>query len=106
MGAVLAVAVSTKATAVLVFTGVVAPLIGLGLWKLTGGTRHVTDVSNASRTMLYNLHTRQWDDDLLRLLNIPRSLLPEVRPSSAVYGEATPDKVALVAYRRRVRKAS
>ena len=58
------------------------------LWKLTGGARHATDASNASRTMLYNIHTRQWDDDLLRLLNVPRSLLPEVRPSSEVYGES------------------
>jgi glycerol kinase len=60
------------------------------LWNLTGGKLHVTDVSNASRTMLYNIHTRSWDDELLRLLNVPRALLPEVRPSSAVYGETDP----------------
>jgi len=52
------------------------------VWRLTGGTTHVTDVSNASRTLLYNIHTRQWDDDLLKLFNIPRPLLPEVRGSS------------------------
>ncbi|HUW36190.1 MAG TPA: glycerol kinase GlpK [Rhodocyclaceae bacterium] len=55
-------------------------------WKLTGGGIHVTDVSNASRTLLYNLRTREWDEELLRLLDVPRELLPEVRPSSEVYG--------------------
>ncbi len=57
------------------------------LWKLTGGAIHATDASNASRTMLYNIHTRRWDDELLQLLDIPRSVLPEVRSSSEVYGE-------------------
>ena len=57
------------------------------LWKLTGGAVHVTDVSNASRTMIYNIRTLQWDEDLLNLLRIPRSMLPEVRSSSEVYGE-------------------
>ena len=52
-------------------------------WKLSDGRCHITDVSNASRTLLYNLHTRQWDDELLRILDIPREVLPEVRPSSA-----------------------
>ena len=56
------------------------------LWKLTDGALHLTDVTNASRTMLFNIHTLQWDDDLLQLMNIPRSLLPEVRSSSEVYG--------------------
>jgi len=56
------------------------------VWKLTGGTCHVTDVSNASRTMLFNIHTLQWDDELLDALDIPRSMLPEVRASSEVYG--------------------
>jgi glycerol kinase len=60
------------------------------LWKLTGGAVHATDVSNASRTMLFNIHTGQWDDELLTLLNIPRSVLPTVRSSSEVYGSATP----------------
>jgi glycerol kinase len=55
-------------------------------WKLTNGAVHVTDVSNASRTMLLNIHTCQWDDELLKLFNIPRSVLPEVKPSSHVYG--------------------
>ncbi|MBI3976826.1 MAG: glycerol kinase GlpK [Chloroflexi bacterium] len=56
------------------------------VWQLTGGAAHVTDYSNASRTMLFNLHTLQWDPDLLRLLNVPPAMLPRVRPSSAVYG--------------------
>jgi glycerol kinase len=60
------------------------------IWRLTGGRRHVTDVSNASRTLLFNIHTRQWDDELLRLLGIPRVMLPEVLPSSHVYGECDP----------------
>jgi len=57
------------------------------LWNLTGGALHVTDPGNASRTMLFNLHTGSWDDELLRLLAVPRELLPEVRSSSEVYGE-------------------
>ena len=58
------------------------------VWKLTGGAQHVTDVSNAARTMLYNIHTSDWDDALLSLFRIPRSLLPRVMPSSHVYGES------------------
>ena len=58
------------------------------VWKLTNGRRHVTDVSNASRTMLFNLQTCDWDAELLKLLDIPRAVLPEVRSSSEVYGEA------------------
>jgi glycerol kinase len=57
------------------------------LYKLTGGKTHVTDATNASRTMLYNIHTKQWDDELLNLLQVPRSALPEVRSSSEVYAE-------------------
>ena len=57
------------------------------LWRLTGGRLHATDVSNASRTLLFNLHTLDWDDELLRLLDVPRAMLPEVRSSSEVYGE-------------------
>lgn len=60
------------------------------IWKLTGGKRHVTDYSNASRTMLFNIHTLDWDDEILRLLDIPRCMLPEVKPSSCVYGETDP----------------
>jgi len=60
------------------------------LWKLTGGALHVTDPSNASRTMLFNLHTGGWDDELLRVLNVPREILPEVRSSSEVYAETAP----------------
>jgi glycerol kinase len=54
------------------------------IWKLTNGKRHVTDVTNACRTMLFNLHTLQWDDELLQLFDIPRSLLPKVVPSSGI----------------------
>jgi glycerol kinase len=57
------------------------------IWRLTGGRRHVTDVSNASRTLLFDIHALDWDDELLRLLDVPRRMLPEVRPSSEVYGE-------------------
>ena len=60
------------------------------IWKLTGGKAHVTDYSNASRTMLFNINTLTWDADILKELNIPRCMLPEVRPSSCVYGEALP----------------
>lgn len=59
------------------------------IWKLTGGRVHATDTTNASRTMLFNIHTLQWDDDLLALFDIPRSMMPEVRPCDAVYGETT-----------------
>ena len=58
------------------------------LWKLTNGALHVTDVTNASRTMLYNIHRGEWDDELLALLKIPREVLPQVRSSSEVYAEA------------------
>ncbi len=57
------------------------------IFRLTGGKAHVTDPTNASRTMLFNLHSRQWDDDLLTLLGVPRQVLPEIRPSSQVYGK-------------------
>lgn len=56
------------------------------LWKLTNGKVHATDVSNASRTMLFNIHTLTWDDDLLQLMDIPKSILPEVKSSSEIYG--------------------
>ena len=56
-------------------------------WRLTGGRIHATDVSNASRTLLLNLHTLEWDDDLLRLMEVPRAMLPAIRPSSALWGE-------------------
>jgi glycerol kinase len=56
------------------------------IWKLTNGAVHVTDYSNASRTLLYNIHELQWDQELLKILNIPASMLPEVRSSSEVYG--------------------
>ena len=58
------------------------------LWKLTGGKVHATDRTNASRTMLYNIHTLDWDDELLALFGIPRCMLPEVCPSSRIYGTA------------------
>ena len=60
------------------------------IWKLTKGRVHVTDYSNASRTMLFNINTLEWDDEILAELNIPKSMLPEAKPSSCVYGEADP----------------
>ncbi len=57
------------------------------VWNLTGGRKHITDVSNASRTLLFNIHTCAWDEELLEILRIPRSLLPDVVSSSEVYGE-------------------
>ena len=60
------------------------------IWKLTGGKVHVTDYSNASRTLIYNINTLQWDDQLLSYLDIPKAILPEVKPSSYVYGETNP----------------
>ena len=60
------------------------------IWKLTKGAVHVTDYSNASRTMLFNINTLQWDDEILAELNIPKCMLPEPKPSSCIYGEADP----------------
>ena len=59
------------------------------VWNLTSGAVHLTDVTNASRTMLFDIHTLAWDDDLLRLLNVPRNMLPEVRGSSETYGNVS-----------------
>ena len=64
------------------------------IWKLTDGRVHVTDVTNASRTMIYNIHTLDWDQELLDLFDIPRSILPEVKSSSEVYGETTGNVLA------------
>ncbi|MBS0274468.1 MAG: glycerol kinase GlpK [Proteobacteria bacterium] len=61
------------------------------VYKLTGGARHATDVTNASRTLFLNLKTLAWDDEMLRLLNVPRAVLPEVRDSAGDYGETMPD---------------
>jgi glycerol kinase len=61
------------------------------LWRLTGGKVHATDATNASRTLLFNIHTGVWDDDLLKLLRVPRAMLPEVKDSSHRFGETTPD---------------
>jgi len=58
------------------------------IWRLSGGRRHVTDYSNASRTLIYNIHTLDWDEELLDVLDIPRAMLPEVRPSSEVVAQA------------------
>jgi glycerol kinase len=59
------------------------------VWQLTSGTTHITDVTNASRTMLFNINTLQWDDELLKLLGVPASMLPRVRQSSEVYGRVS-----------------
>ena len=64
------------------------------LWRLTGGRTHATDATNASRTLLFNIHTQAWDDELLRLFNIPRALLPEVRDSAGEFGIAEHDGLA------------
>ena len=71
------------------------------IWKLTRGQRHVTDVTNASRTLLMNIHTLQWDEDLLRMFTIPASMMPEILPCDSVFGEtdvegtlANPIKIA------------
>ncbi|NNE93908.1 MAG: glycerol kinase GlpK [Verrucomicrobiales bacterium] len=61
------------------------------VWNLSGGELHITDVSNASRTMLFNLETLEWDDTMLELLGVPREVLPEVKPSSEVYGDTAVD---------------
>jgi len=60
------------------------------IWRLTGGKVHVTDVSNASRTLLFNIHTLEWDQELLKLLDVPRAMMPEVKSSSEVYGHTDP----------------
>jgi glycerol kinase len=57
------------------------------IWRLTGGRHHVTDVSNASRTLMFNIHTLEWDEELLRILDVPREMLPQVRSSSEQYGQ-------------------
>ncbi|HEX9078934.1 MAG TPA: glycerol kinase GlpK [Desulfuromonadaceae bacterium] len=64
------------------------------LWNLTGGSLHATDASNASRTLMFNIHTGQWDEGLLELLRIPAAMLPRVEPSSAVYAETSGDLFA------------
>ena len=78
------------------------------IWNLTGGSRHITDGSNASRTMLCNIRTGDWDDELLRILNVPRAVLPEIHASSEVYGEthALDFSVGHSHRRRRRRSAS
>ena len=67
------------------------------LYKLTGGQVHRTDVSNASRTMLFNIHTMDWDDTLLRYFDIPREMMPQVCDSSCVFGAAEPSLLGGVA---------
>ncbi|HEX5974641.1 MAG TPA: glycerol kinase GlpK, partial [Rubrobacteraceae bacterium] len=61
------------------------------VWKLTGGQAHITDYSNASRTLMYNIYDLEWDEEILEILDVPREVLPEVKPSSFVYGETDPD---------------
>src|SRR5579862_8976205 len=65
------------------------------IWRLSGGRAHVTDYTNASRTLLFNIHTLDWDDDLLRELRIPRAILPRVLPSSYVYAQTDPALLGL-----------
>lgn len=59
------------------------------IWKLTDGKRHVTDYTNASRTLLLNIHTMLWDNDLLELFTIPKTMMPELLPCDAVFGKTT-----------------
>ena len=61
------------------------------VWKLTNGKHHITDVTNASRTLLFNIHTMEWDEELLKILKIPRNILPEAHPSSLIYGKTSKD---------------
>lgn len=61
------------------------------MWRLSGGKIHATDYSNASRTMMFNIHEQKWDDEILTWLNIPRSMLPKVQPSSGIFGETAPE---------------
>lgn len=61
------------------------------IWKLTGGKVHITDYSNTSRTMIYNINKLKWDEELLEYLNIPESILQKVLSSSEVYGEIIPE---------------
>src|SRR6185437_7403716 len=63
------------------------------LWRLTGGAVHATDATNASRTLLYNIHTGAWDDELLRLFGVPRSMLPKVQDTAGEFGVLTPDLI-------------
>ena len=60
------------------------------VWRMSGGRLHITDPSNASRTLLFNIHTGEWDDELLKLMDVPRAILPEVRASSEIYGQTDP----------------
>src|SRR6201990_3636017 len=61
------------------------------LWRLTGGKAHLTDATNASRTLLFNIHTGEWDDELLQIVRVPRSMLPEVKDSSVHFGDSMPE---------------
>ncbi len=61
------------------------------VWKLTNGKHHITDVTNASRTLLFNIHSMEWDEELLKILKIPRKILPEAHPSSLIYGKTSKD---------------
>ena len=61
------------------------------VWKLTGGNVHITDYTNASRTLLFNIHELQWDDEMCEMLEVPKEILPEVKPSSYIFGETDPD---------------
>src|SRR5689334_12272035 len=61
------------------------------LWRLTGGKAHLTDATNASRTLLFDIHTGEWDDELLKILRVPRLMLPEVKDSSHPFGESLPE---------------
>src|SRR5690606_26425695 len=61
------------------------------IWNMTKGELHITDVTNASRTLLFNINTLEWDDELLKLFNLPKSMLPQVKQSSELYGNTNPN---------------
>src|SRR5690606_26937578 len=66
------------------------------LWHVTGGRVHATDITNASRTLMFNIHTQNWDDELLSILDIPKSMLPEVKDNSTHFGDTTKEFIGHV----------
>src|SRR3546814_5983951 len=82
--------VATRSDTLFPYTTLFGTIDSWLMWNLSGGTLHVTDATNASRTALFNIARNEWDDELLEFFNIPRAVLPEVRDSAADYGETVP----------------
>src|SRR3546814_4715488 len=82
--------VATRSDTLFPYTTLFRSIDSWLMWNLSGGTLHVTDATNASRTALFNIARNEWDDELLEFFNIPRAVLPEVRDSAADYGETVP----------------